>query len=114
MVFPIARNPNKTMFPLRIFDLKSYAEDCKRKSGVVPRPNWVTTEYGGHVSAKLTNQYVCLYILTKAFSMCFIIICVHTGHTKGAETLCEQHHFLQWFVGSMEQWGVIHSQHISD
>lgn len=57
MVFPMAQNPNKTMFPLEIFDLKSYAEDCKRKYGVVPRPNWVTTEYGGHDIRKVLKHF---------------------------------------------------------
>eukprot|EP00253_Pinus_taeda_P027888 PITA_27888 len=57
MVFPIAQNPNKTMFPPTIFDLKSYAEDCKRKYGVVPRPNWVTTEYGGHDIRKVLKHF---------------------------------------------------------
>lgn len=45
------------MFPLEIFDLKSYAEDCKRKYGVVPRPNWVTTEYGGHDIRKVLKHF---------------------------------------------------------
>eukprot|EP00253_Pinus_taeda_P007456 PITA_07456 len=57
MVFPIAENPNKTMFPLEIFDLKSYAEGCKRDYGVVPRPNWVTTEYGGHDIRKVLKHF---------------------------------------------------------
>eukprot|EP00253_Pinus_taeda_P017692 PITA_17692 len=56
MVFPEAQNPNKTMFPLEIFDLKSYAEGCKMKYGVVPRPNWVTTEYGGHDIRKVLKH----------------------------------------------------------
>jgi hypothetical protein len=45
--------------------------------------------------------------LTKAFNISFTIIWLQTEHKKGAETFWEQHHFLKWFAGSMEQWEVI-------
>ncbi|XP_058004171.1 uncharacterized protein LOC110652772 isoform X2 [Hevea brasiliensis] len=54
MVIPIGRG-NDTMFPPEPFDLQSYIQDCKDLYGVPPRPNWVTTYYGGH-SIKLILQ----------------------------------------------------------
>jgi lysosomal Pro-X carboxypeptidase len=57
MVFPMAQNPNKTMFPLNLFDIESYAENCKREYGVLPRPDWVATEYGGHNIKKVLKHF---------------------------------------------------------
>ncbi|EXB81593.1 Lysosomal Pro-X carboxypeptidase [Morus notabilis] len=49
MVMPIAHGSDEdSMFPKDHFDLESYTNDCKRLYGVVPRPHWVTTYYGGH------------------------------------------------------------------
>ncbi|KAI4334308.1 hypothetical protein L6164_019019 [Bauhinia variegata] len=47
MVMPIGRG-NDTMFPPDPFNITSFAQECKRQYGVPPRPNWVTTYYGGH------------------------------------------------------------------
>ena len=62
MVFPNSRDPIQTMFPLDLFDMNSYAEDCESAYGVRPRPHCVTTEYGFRVSSKLTNIPVCGYV----------------------------------------------------
>ncbi|XP_028777198.1 lysosomal Pro-X carboxypeptidase-like [Neltuma alba] len=47
MVMQIERG-NGTMFPPEPFDLRSFMEQCERDYGVLPRPHWVTTYYGGH------------------------------------------------------------------
>ncbi|PRQ56933.1 putative lysosomal Pro-Xaa carboxypeptidase [Rosa chinensis] len=48
MVIPISVN-NDTMFPPYKFDLDEFINNCKATFGVPPRPNWVTTYFGGHV-----------------------------------------------------------------
>ncbi|XP_077233616.1 uncharacterized protein LOC143875921 [Tasmannia lanceolata] len=48
MVIPIGRGSNDTMFQAQPFDLKSLTEACQAYYGVIPRPHWITTEYGGH------------------------------------------------------------------
>ncbi len=35
--------------PPEPFDIKSYIKDCLDVFGIVPRPHWMTTEFGGHV-----------------------------------------------------------------
>ncbi|PRQ33320.1 putative lysosomal Pro-Xaa carboxypeptidase [Rosa chinensis] len=47
MVIPISVN-NDTMFPPYKFDVDEYINKCKATYGVPPRPNWVTTYFGGH------------------------------------------------------------------
>ncbi|XP_054792131.1 uncharacterized protein LOC129316417 [Prosopis cineraria] len=47
MVIPLGRG-NDTMFPPALFHIKSFMRDCKETYGVLPRPHWVTTYYGGH------------------------------------------------------------------
>ncbi|KAL6199820.1 hypothetical protein ACLB2K_029602 [Fragaria x ananassa] len=47
MVIPINVS-NDTMFPPYKFDIDEYTKDCIATYGVPPRPNWVTTYFGGH------------------------------------------------------------------
>eukprot|EP01018_Ginkgo_biloba_P013492 Gb_28512 [translate_table: standard] len=47
MVMPFSETQT-TMFPLNLFNIKSYAKDCQSEYGVQPRPHWITTEFGGH------------------------------------------------------------------
>lgn len=49
MVMPMTCS-NESMFPQSSFSYKDFAEDCLEKYGVMPRPHWITTEYGGPVS----------------------------------------------------------------
>lgn len=39
-----------SMFPADKFNYTSYEKDCINSFGVEPRPQWITTEFGGHVS----------------------------------------------------------------
>jgi len=71
MVIPIGIG-NNTMFQPDPFSLKSYAKDCKKQFGVSPRPHWVTTYYGGHVSSsffstQLRHSYGYFSFSKKAF-----------------------------------------------
>ncbi|KAK9280470.1 hypothetical protein L1049_014162 [Liquidambar formosana] len=48
MVMPIGRGSNDTMFPPAPFNLNSFMKNCKSLYGIMPRPHWITTFYGGH------------------------------------------------------------------
>ncbi|KAK9280231.1 hypothetical protein L1049_013918 [Liquidambar formosana] len=48
MVIPIGISENVTMFQTEPYNLSSHIEDCKTMFGVLPRPHWVTTYFGGH------------------------------------------------------------------
>lgn len=50
MVMPMSYSEDRSMYPPYKFDYASYAEDCIKSYGVRPRPRWITTEFGGHVS----------------------------------------------------------------
>ena len=50
MVMPIGHGGNDTMFEASPFDLKNLTRTCQAVFGVTPRPHWITTEFGGHVS----------------------------------------------------------------
>ncbi|XP_069495981.1 lysosomal Pro-X carboxypeptidase [Ambystoma mexicanum] len=47
MVMPICSNGIKDMFEPLPWDFKSYADDCFKQWGVIPRLTWITTEFGG-------------------------------------------------------------------
>jgi len=57
MVMPFSSTPNTTMFSLDLFDMKSFEEDCKSVYGVLPRPNWITTEFGGHNIRRVLKRF---------------------------------------------------------
>ncbi|CBI18675.3 hypothetical protein VitviT2T_016832 [Vitis vinifera] len=46
MVMPLTCS-NESMFPPSSFEYKEFADECTRKYGVMPRPHWITTEFGG-------------------------------------------------------------------
>ncbi|KAI9196178.1 hypothetical protein LWI28_021676 [Acer negundo] len=50
MVMPIGHGGNDTMFEAWPFDLNNLTRTCQAVFGVTPRPHWITTEFGGHVS----------------------------------------------------------------
>ena len=50
MVMPMSYSENRSMYPPYKFDYASYADSCIKSYGVRPRPRWITTEFGGHVS----------------------------------------------------------------
>ncbi|KAL5772858.1 hypothetical protein ACOSP7_012463 [Xanthoceras sorbifolium] len=47
MVMPMTCS-NESMFPPSAFDYKHFSVECMNKFGVVPRPHWITTEFGGN------------------------------------------------------------------
>ncbi|KAF5198137.1 Lysosomal pro-x carboxypeptidase [Thalictrum thalictroides] len=48
MVMPMSSSRNNSMFPTYDFDYASYQEQCVKEFGIMPRPRWITTEFGGH------------------------------------------------------------------
>ncbi|KAJ9178023.1 hypothetical protein P3X46_009943 [Hevea brasiliensis] len=48
IVMPIGYGYNETMFEAEPFDINNYTKDCLDVFGIVPRPHWMTTEFGGH------------------------------------------------------------------
>ncbi|XP_065868781.1 uncharacterized protein [Euphorbia lathyris] len=48
IVMPIGYGNNETMFEASPFNMKKYTEECVETFGIVPRPHWITTEFGGH------------------------------------------------------------------
>lgn len=55
MVIPIGRENGTTMFQADPFNITSFVEQCEAYYGVSPRPHWITTYYGGHVSTSFFN-----------------------------------------------------------
>nr|GEX07526.1 lysosomal Pro-X carboxypeptidase [Tanacetum cinerariifolium] len=47
MVMPMSSNRNSSMFPEWDYNSTSYAEDCWDEFRVIPRPAWITTQFGG-------------------------------------------------------------------
>ncbi|XP_010518734.1 PREDICTED: lysosomal Pro-X carboxypeptidase [Tarenaya hassleriana] len=48
MVMPMSSSKENSMFPTYDFNYSSYKEECWDMFRVIPRPRWITTEFGGH------------------------------------------------------------------
>lgn len=46
---PVSSNSNTSMFPAFDYDYSADEEYCYNSYHVIPRPTWITTEFGGHV-----------------------------------------------------------------
>ncbi|KAL5976614.1 hypothetical protein ACLOJK_020947 [Asimina triloba] len=57
MVMPIGCGSNDTMFQEQPFNLKTFTEECLKMAGVVPRPHWITTEFGGHNIKSILQRF---------------------------------------------------------
>eukprot|EP00252_Welwitschia_mirabilis_P018766 TRINITY_DN4191_c0_g1_i4.p1 TRINITY_DN4191_c0_g1~~TRINITY_DN4191_c0_g1_i4.p1 ORF type:complete len:487 (-),score=52.76 TRINITY_DN4191_c0_g1_i4:449-1789(-) len=56
MVMPMSASP-ESMFTPCTFNYTDYANRCKRNTGVVPRPHWITTEFGGHNISSVLKHF---------------------------------------------------------
>ncbi|XP_024544110.1 lysosomal Pro-X carboxypeptidase [Selaginella moellendorffii] len=48
MVMPMSSNSNTSMYPPFEWDGEAWSRFCWENYGAIPRPSWVTTEFGGH------------------------------------------------------------------
>ncbi|KAK9228475.1 hypothetical protein WN944_021426 [Citrus x changshan-huyou] len=48
MVMPMSSSRDKSMFPAYDYNYSSFKEECWNDFNVIPRPRWITTEFGGH------------------------------------------------------------------
>jgi lysosomal Pro-X carboxypeptidase len=48
MVMPMSSSKESSMFPEYKFNISEFEEECLKEFNVKPRPNWITTEFGGH------------------------------------------------------------------
>ncbi|XP_052288347.1 uncharacterized protein LOC102610680 [Citrus sinensis] len=55
MVVPMSIDEKTMLRPVNLFNLTEVIDQCQQEYGVPPRPNWITTYYGGH-DIKLTLQ----------------------------------------------------------
>ncbi|KAF5822720.1 putative lysosomal Pro-Xaa carboxypeptidase [Helianthus annuus] len=57
MVIPIGITSNVSMFPSSPYDAKEYDDDCDKMFGVMPRPHWATTYYGGQDIRMILSKF---------------------------------------------------------
>ncbi|KAF5471030.1 hypothetical protein F2P56_011507 [Juglans regia] len=58
IVMPIGHGSGKdSMFPSAPFNLNHFINECKSLYGVLPRPHWVTTYYGGHDLKRILHRF---------------------------------------------------------
>lgn len=48
MIMPQGSNNKESIFPISKWEYEDRVTSCKNVYGVLPRPNWITTEFGGH------------------------------------------------------------------
>ena len=73
MVMPMTVS-NESMFPPSGFSYEEKSEGCFASYEVRPRMNWITTEYGGHVS--FLSDFFSVYIWTVS-SNNWWVACAH-------------------------------------
>ncbi|XWS70374.1 hypothetical protein CRYUN_Cryun03dG0042700 [Craigia yunnanensis] len=56
MVMPMTCS-KVSMFPPSGFDYEEFAEQCQMKYGVLPKPHWITTEFGGERIQKVLKRF---------------------------------------------------------
>ncbi|KAI7745947.1 hypothetical protein M8C21_002649 [Ambrosia artemisiifolia] len=57
MVIPIGVTSNVSMFPSSPYDEKEYDDGCDKMFGVMPRPHWATTYYGGQNIRMILSKF---------------------------------------------------------
>lgn len=73
MVMPMSSSRKDSMFPAYEFDYASYKKECLEDFGVKPRPRWITTEFGGHVSSNVYSH--AFLLLGNGYSHPFFSLC---------------------------------------
>ncbi|RWW20906.1 hypothetical protein GW17_00014963 [Ensete ventricosum] len=75
MILPTEGRSEESMFPANKYNYDDDAGFCESYYGVAPRPHWITTEFGGHVSKPTVTPAVTLGFLLLIFtseSICYL------------------------------------------
>ncbi|KAL5755163.1 hypothetical protein ACOSP7_023383 [Xanthoceras sorbifolium] len=48
MVMPMSSDQDASMFPTNNYNYSAFQEECWQDFKVIPRPRWITTQFGGH------------------------------------------------------------------
>ena len=83
MIMPTNGNNKESIFPESQWNYSERAASCKGYYGVDPRPNWISTEFGGHVSIEFCTLYHKIYLG-----------CWETEYLQGLEEVWEQYYLL--------------------
>ncbi|KAB5547490.1 hypothetical protein DKX38_010896 [Salix brachista] len=62
MVMPMSSSHDQSMYPTYDFNYSSFQEGCWEEFGVIPRPRWITTEFGGQ-----KDHFAVSYLLLLVF-----------------------------------------------
>ncbi|KAF3668304.1 Alpha/beta-Hydrolases superfamily protein isoform 2 [Capsicum annuum] len=57
MVMPTDGNNNESIFPVSEWDYNERARFCQSNFGIKPRPDWVTTEFGGNNIERVLKKF---------------------------------------------------------
>ncbi|KAK9921383.1 hypothetical protein M0R45_029894 [Rubus argutus] len=57
MIMPTSGNNEESIFPASEWQYKNRASYCKMTYGIEPRPNWITTEFGGHDIKRVLRRH---------------------------------------------------------
>ncbi|CAI9097663.1 OLC1v1034132C3 [Oldenlandia corymbosa var. corymbosa] len=89
MILPMSGNSDKSIFPAYNYSYTDRAQSCKASYGVEPRPSWITTEYGGHVSTQRPNPYKSFTKMLKvAHFTCHIVHAIFLAFTYVYNVSC--------------------------
>ncbi|KAJ8768306.1 hypothetical protein K2173_021246 [Erythroxylum novogranatense] len=69
MVMPMTCS-ERSMFPTSTYDYKEFADRCLKTYGIMPRPHWITTEFGGKV------RFLLHFHLSSYASLVEVLSCV--------------------------------------
>ncbi|KAK2655606.1 hypothetical protein Ddye_008658 [Dipteronia dyeriana] len=57
MIMPTSGNNKESMFPASEYDYNDRATFCKSMFDIEPRPNWITTEFGGYDIKRVLKRF---------------------------------------------------------
>lgn len=57
MIMPVNANNEESIFPVSTWNYSNRAAFCKFAFDIEPRPNWITTEFGGHDIKRVLKRF---------------------------------------------------------
>lgn len=80
MIMPQGGSKNDSIFPEYKWKYEYRVDYCSAVYGVEPRPNWITTEFGGPVRTfSSINSNLNLISNTCPMTLC-VVLCADAGH----------------------------------